>query len=95
MFVACFARVRNFFAFLIFGGWPVLHTPFVHASRGSCEGSINKSICLVNAFYLRLYAPKAYIHMIIKLLDENIVHETLVKKSELFRDSTVETNSGT
>ena len=40
-------------------------------------------------------APKAYIHMIIKSLDENIVHETLVKKSELFRDSTVETNPGT
>ena len=30
---------------------------------------------------------KAYIHMIIKSLDENIVLETLVTKSELFRDS--------
>ena len=32
-------------------------------------------------FTFVLYAPKAYIHMIIKSLDENIVHETLVKKS--------------
>ena len=46
-------------------------------------------------FTFVLYAPKAYIHMIIKSLDENIVHETLVKKSELFRDSTVKTNPGT
>ena len=46
-------------------------------------------------FTFVLYAPKAYIHMIIKSLDENIVHETLVTKSELFRDSTVETNPGT
>ena len=46
-------------------------------------------------FTFVLYAPKAYIYMIIKSLDENIVHETLVKKSELFRDSTVETNPGT
>ena len=46
-------------------------------------------------FTFVLYAPKAYIHMIIKSLDENIVHETLVKKSELFCDSTVETNPGT
>ena len=38
-------------------------------------------------FTFVLYAPKAYIHMIIKSLDENIVHETLVTKSELFRDS--------
>ena len=74
----------------------MLHTPFVHASRGSCEGSINKSICLVNAFNLRFVYPESiYIHMVIKSLDENIVHETLVKKSELFRDSTVETNPGT
>ena len=43
-------------------------------------------------FTFVLYAPKAYIHMIIKSLDENIVHETLVTKSELFRDSTVETD---
>ena len=50
-------------------------------------------------FTFVLYAPKAYIHMIIKSLDENIVHETLVTKSELFRvilyTSTVETNPGT
>ena len=46
-------------------------------------------------FTFVLYAPKAYIRMIIRSLDENIVHETLVKKSELFRDSTVETNPGT
>ena len=52
-------------------------------------------------FTFVLYAPKAYIYMIIKSLDENIVHETLVTKSELFRDSldstpaTVETNPGT
>ena len=46
-------------------------------------------------FTFVLYTPKAYIHMVIKSLDENIVHETLVKKSELFRDSTVETNPGT
>ena len=47
-------------------------------------------------FTFVLYAPKAYIHIIIyKSLDENIVHESLVKKSELFRDSTVETNPGT
>ena len=46
-------------------------------------------------FTFVLYAPKAYILMVIKSLDENIVHETLVKKSELFRDSTVETNPGT
>ena len=38
-------------------------------------------------FTFVLYAPKAYIHMIIKSLDENIVHETLVTKSELFCDS--------
>ena len=62
------------------------------------EGHVKEvsiTICLVNAFTFVLYAPKAYIHMIIKSLDENIVHETLVKKSELFRDSTVETNPGT
>ena len=68
VFVAGFARVRNCFAFLIFGGWPVLHTPFVHASRGSCEGSINKSICLVNAFYLRFVCPESiysYDHQVV------------------------------
>ena len=38
-------------------------------------------------FTFVLYAPKAYIHMVIQSLDENIVHETLVTKSDLFRDS--------
>ena len=49
-------------------------------------------------FTFVLYAPKAYIHMIIKSLDENIVYETLVKNRYCFvilYTSTVETNPGT
>ena len=78
----------------------MLHTP---PSCMRLEGHVRE--VSINQFVLRmlftfvLYAPKAYIHMIIKSLDENIVHETLVTKSELFRDSqytsTVETNPGT
>ena len=41
---------------------------------------------------------KAYIHITIKSLDENIVHETLVKNQNcvvILYTSTVETNPGT